>query len=173
MSSILPEPEPGESQYQRQSLSVLNGAAPERFSYEVVHHVPGRVRIRIEELRSKKGFAERFVNALMGEEGVSDNGITSVSVNKWCASAVITYDENILSLQEACLKLDRADFSRASELAPAQAKTQNTWIHSVLKGIERWAPAARSLCCRRLYDYSYRSGRIYSRLHRTKMQGDD
>lgn len=64
--------------------------------YEIVHSIPGRLRVRNEALRRFPGFAEGFIDAL-----ASRSGILSVRVNRRCASAVIVYNPKVLTLRDA------------------------------------------------------------------------
>lgn len=54
---------------------------------EVVHHIPGRVRLRIPELRNCGDLSGWMQGPVLGEFGIQ-----SLRVNLWCASVVITYD---------------------------------------------------------------------------------
>ena len=54
---------------------------------EVVHHIPGRVRLRVPELRTC-GDLSRWMKGPV----FSEFGIQTLRVNLWCASVVITYD---------------------------------------------------------------------------------
>jgi P-type Cu2+ transporter len=71
-------------------------------AYEIVHAVPGRLRVRIAELRTVPGFADGFIASFMAHAG-----ILGVRVNAWCASAVISYDPTMLTLQDARRALDK------------------------------------------------------------------
>jgi heavy metal translocating P-type ATPase len=54
---------------------------------EIVHHIPGRIRLRIPELRDC-GDLSRWMEGPV----LSQLGIKSFRVNAWCASVVIFYD---------------------------------------------------------------------------------
>src|SRR5947209_8344490 len=54
---------------------------------EVVHHIPGRVRLRIPELHNCGD-----LSGWMKGPVLTQFGIQSFRVNLWCASVVITYD---------------------------------------------------------------------------------
>src|SRR5947209_4079106 len=57
---------------------------------EVVHHIPGRIRLRVPELRDC-GDLSRWLKGPV----LSELGIESFRVNQWCASVVITYNAAI------------------------------------------------------------------------------
>jgi heavy metal translocating P-type ATPase len=54
---------------------------------EVIHHVPGRVRLRIPELRDSGDLSTWIKGPVLTEMGIQ-----SFRVNSWCASVVVTYD---------------------------------------------------------------------------------
>src|SRR5438128_1748161 len=56
---------------------------------EVVHHVPGRIRLRIPELHACTALSRWMKGPVL-----SELGIESFRVNTWCASVVITYDRS-------------------------------------------------------------------------------
>ncbi len=53
---------------------------------EVVHSVPGRLRLRVPALESQPDLAERILSA-----GMAYPGVRSVRVNLWCASVAVEY----------------------------------------------------------------------------------
>ncbi|MCU1292196.1 MAG: hypothetical protein JWP08_1046, partial [Bryobacterales bacterium] len=57
---------------------------------EVIHHVPGRVRLRISELRDCGDLSTWIKGPVL-----TGLGIQSFRVNSWCASVVVTYDSSI------------------------------------------------------------------------------
>lgn len=57
---------------------------------EVIHHVPGRVRLRISELRDCGDLSTWIKGPVLTELGIQ-----SFRVNSWCASVVVTYDSSI------------------------------------------------------------------------------
>lgn len=95
------------------SAAGLAGGVP----YEIVHAIPGRLRVRIETLRRAPGFATGFVAAFMAHPG-----ILGVRVNRWCASAVVTYDPTMLTLQEARRTLEGTPLVAAPRAAPPAAE---------------------------------------------------
>lgn len=146
MSSVMSEDEcPGRAQLlldREAEMSSSDELYCLRFKYEVVHCVPGRLRVRIDELGSKPGFAESFVSALMDKEGA---GIISVRVNTWCASAVIAYDEDRLTFRMMCGTLDAAEIDVRKANLPEKATRQQNWLTTVVETIEKWAPAYMQL----------------------------
>jgi hypothetical protein len=66
----------------------------------IVHSVPGRIRLRIEQLTKDANFAKRLERLLMNDEC-----IISVRINRVAASVVISYDSGELSDFDLGLKL--------------------------------------------------------------------
>jgi heavy metal translocating P-type ATPase len=79
--------------------------------YTVIHSLPGRVRVRVEALRDPI-LARRFADWVGAQ-----NGIIKIHVNSACASATITYDDNVLSLSST---MDGFDEARALPADPSQ-----------------------------------------------------
>lgn len=61
-------------------------------SFEVLHAIPGRVRLRIPETKRDPALADRIVEWLLGKQG-----IMWVRANPTCASVTVGYDSRILS----------------------------------------------------------------------------
>lgn len=59
---------------------------------EIVHFIPGRVRLRATELRGQDAFAERIQARLAQVPGIS-----RVDINTLTGSVLITYDGQVLS----------------------------------------------------------------------------
>jgi hypothetical protein len=103
--------------------------------YEVVHALPGRLRVRIDELASP-GFAERLTTALMRHPA-----ILGVRVNCWCASAVITYDSAMLSSPEAAQFLAVIPIPMTAPGPPADSTSRpEPGIRGLLAVAERVVP---------------------------------
>ncbi len=60
-------------------------------SFEVVHAVPGRTRIRLPRIKDDNAFADNVADHLLHKPGV-----TSVRINQACASMVVCYDTSQL-----------------------------------------------------------------------------
>lgn len=73
-------------------------------SFEVLHALPGRLRLGIPEIKHNPALADTIAQNL-----IERPGITSVRVNTACASVVISYDTSVLGvfLPEKHLKLQR------------------------------------------------------------------
>ncbi|MBX9722290.1 MAG: hypothetical protein K2X81_12895, partial [Candidatus Obscuribacterales bacterium] len=63
-------------------------------SFEVLHSVRGRIRLKVKELSFNDELARGFVEAAMNLEG-----ITSVRANSWCGSVIICFDETVVTLE--------------------------------------------------------------------------
>lgn len=78
--------------FERSQFKLIRGGRAEvarrpALECTVVHHVPGRVRLRLPLLKSAAGFAEHLRAALARQPG-----IISVRVTAACASVVVTFD---------------------------------------------------------------------------------
>ncbi|MBX9688046.1 MAG: heavy metal translocating P-type ATPase [Candidatus Obscuribacterales bacterium] len=69
----------------------------ERFllSFELLHAVQGRVRLKVKELAFNEKLAASFTDATMKIEGV-----VSVRCNSWCGSVIIHFDESKISQEK-------------------------------------------------------------------------
>lgn len=118
------------------TASVLAGG----IEYDIVHTVPGRLRVRIEALRGTRGFADGFVKAFM-----ANAGILSVRINHWCASAVITYDPTMLTLQQTRSTLDGVRLlpppALGSAIEPELVRPSQRGISAMIASVSRIAPA--------------------------------
>lgn len=61
-------------------------------SFELQHAVSGRVRLKVAGLSFDEKLAGSFVEAVQNLDGV-----LSVRANTWCASVIITFEENVVS----------------------------------------------------------------------------
>ncbi len=59
---------------------------------EIVHSLPGRLRLRVPAIAADEGFAAGFRQFLLAQPGI--NG---VRLNSWAASVVITYDPAVIT----------------------------------------------------------------------------
>ncbi len=73
---------------------------------QIIHHLPGRVRLRIHRLSYDRPFAGRFQHLLKAA-----NKVETVRLNHWAASVVITYNpENKLDIEEYIVDIiEKAD----------------------------------------------------------------
>ncbi|SRR5579875_276700 len=143
-----PDPSP-----QRASLPQPGGAEPRTrltvekggdvtVRYALRHVVPGRVRIRVEELAHDGEFGKRLRGLLMAEPGV-----TSVRVNRWCASAIITYDTSRSTLGQIIDRLDRGGVWSAEPYVEPPETGQKAppplvaFLSRVVEAIEKLTPA--------------------------------
>lgn len=111
-------------------------------NYTLVHAVPGRVRLRMEELRRDKDFIARFINYFNAV-----GGVTSIRINSWCASAVIEYDCGCMSLGALLDLLDEGGVWTAAPHVESPRKAAGArsaltrWLGQLVEAIERLAPA--------------------------------
>lgn len=80
--------------------ALTDGMSVDFVPYEVVHRVPGRIRLRIPRLKKEPAFAERYAQFVAAQPGVK-----SVRVNRACASAVVEYDLQLLPPSEVAAAL--------------------------------------------------------------------
>jgi Cu2+-exporting ATPase len=139
MRAAVPEPKSNKtSEAILRAVPVGKEASAAKFHYEVVHSLPGRFRVCIDELKTDSEFSRRFAGAVLDGQ----SGITSVRVNTWNGSAVITYDESNLDFTRVCRHLDRLDVYSAPEPAACLSDRKKHWLHDTLNAIEEVAPGA-------------------------------
>jgi heavy metal translocating P-type ATPase len=104
--------------------------------YAVVHALPGRVRLRLEVLKHRSQLAPQLASVLLEQPG-----IVSVRSNTWCASMVIVYDADTLSLQEVERALRRAVVTPLppARIPPAPAPPAGR-LARLAAAVERVAP---------------------------------
>lgn len=76
--------------------------SPDRvlISFELLHEIRGRIRLRIPELKGKEDLSASFVEAIYKVPGV-----VSASANSWCGSVTINFDEDKVSKDRLLGKL--------------------------------------------------------------------
>lgn len=97
-------------------------------SFELQHSVRGRLRLKIKELGFNDVLSRAFVDAVQDIEGV-----TSVRVNTWCASVIISFDEQVINGERLVGKL------RKLQLGVRQSKPALPHVFSRLKLLIRFA----------------------------------
>ncbi|MBV9085000.1 MAG: hypothetical protein JOZ62_20165, partial [Acidobacteriaceae bacterium] len=108
---------------------------------EVVHHVPGRLRLRLPELRNCSDLST-WIKGPMGTQP----GIGSVRVNPWCASVVIYYDAGVPNfVRELLAALEFFAIESASAL-PAKAEPAAP-IRGGIHGLWEWLRESSKLLC--------------------------
>jgi Cu2+-exporting ATPase len=114
----------------------------ESIRYELLHVVPGRVRLKIEALRHEADFAQRFRALLMAQAGVQ-----RVRVNDWCASAIIEYCPEKCTVGSILDRLDQGGVWSVEPYVEPCASTEKSqsklvkWLTKFIETIERLAPA--------------------------------
>jgi heavy metal translocating P-type ATPase len=108
--------------------------------YEVVHSSKGRLRVRVPRLRDDPEFADGFVRYF-----IDCAGISGVRVNRWCGSAVITYDPGLLTSSEAQTAVAAAQPIPATAVGPVDPHLQPSLLNRVLGCEERMLPPGRQL----------------------------
>src|SRR5947199_4463080 len=88
---------------------------------EVVHHIPGRIRLRIPKLYNC-GDVSGWIKGPV----LSEFGIQSLRVNLWCASVVITYDPATPGVVNRLLTA-LAFFTLPARRPEAETSAQPTW----------------------------------------------
>ena len=108
--------------------------------YEVVHSARGRLRVHVPRLLDDPEFADGFMRYFIDRAGIND-----VRVNRWCGSAVITYDPDVLTLHEAQSVVAAARPIPATALGPVESHLQPSLLNRVLGWEERTLPPGRQL----------------------------
>lgn len=72
--------------------------------YQIVHSLPGRIRMRLPRIKSDDVFAERLQSYLYGL-----SGITSIRLSKDCASLTLKFDDAFFSPEDTFAELDEND----------------------------------------------------------------
>jgi heavy metal translocating P-type ATPase len=118
------------------SAPVGPSASSVRHPYEVVHALPGRVRLRLQVLKHTPRLAPQLASALLEHPG-----IVNVRSNTWCASMVVVYDADTLSLQEVERTLRRAVVAPLppAGIPPAASPTADR-LARLAAAVERVAP---------------------------------
>lgn len=117
-------------------------ARPLEIHYTVAHVVPGRLRLKLEDLRHDPDFANHFRGFLMELPGLQ-----AVRVNPWCASAIVEYDPQKVNLSAILDRLDQGGVWSAIphvEVLSGQAGRKSAlvnWLAQVVDTVERLAPA--------------------------------
>jgi len=118
-------------------------AAPVQFGqirYAVLHTLPGRVRLRVRELRDRPELAGRLTVLISSLKGVE-----CVRLNRWCANLVITFDRQLITLGQILDLLDGGGVWTAEPEVveePVRTLAKQSWLSRVIFWIERFAPAA-------------------------------
>ncbi len=80
-------------------------------SSDVIHQVPGRVRLRVPDLKNDPTLGDRVVGFLRQQPGVSD-----ARVNLACAALVVSYDPSRVGLEQILAWLGRAATASSSSI---------------------------------------------------------
>ncbi len=86
---------------------------------EIVHHVPGRIRLRLPELAESSDLSTWIKGPLLDELGIQ-----SYRVNPWCASVIICYDRSAPGFSEHLLSALES-FSLPSPDETGEAKRED------------------------------------------------
>ncbi len=89
---------------------------------EIVHHIPGRVRLRVPALTARPRLAEPLAQYLGDQPGV-----TGVGVNTWCDSVTVTFDPTRWTAESLCrfvraLRHEDVEASRRKNPSNGQAQ---------------------------------------------------
>ncbi len=87
-----------------------------------VHSVPGRLRVRLYNVRKNPGAAEKIKNCLL-----DIRGIRSVDVSTLTGSVTINYDANVLSASDLLAFLNGQGFLDLTETPAANRNNEETY----------------------------------------------
>lgn len=96
-------------------------------AYDVVHALPGRVRLRIPRLKHDAAFAERYNRFVAAQPGVR-----AVRVNRACASVVVAYDLARLDPADAAAALTTLTRRQRDDAASRSPAAPPSWQRALL-----------------------------------------
>lgn len=85
-------------------------------AYEVVHEVPGRLRLRVPRIKKDASLSDRLVAFL-----VEQSGVTGARVSSTCASIVVTYDRERVSPSQVVAWVGRAAITATTRVVRRSA----------------------------------------------------
>src|ERR1700722_16321497 len=85
--------------------------------YQVLHQMPGRIRLRVNNLRYDSQHASACILQIS-----SLKGILEVRTNYWCASTIIEYDPIVVSAEAVLERLDQLAYDAHELIVPSQRK---------------------------------------------------
>lgn len=110
------------------SYSLLN--------FELVHQVAGRVRLRLPELLTEDDLEQSLAEAIAKIEG-----ITTVRINRWCASIIIHFDETLLPADRLLSKVRKLNVVAIPRTEQPRLGSRFLCLLRIMLGkIERIAP---------------------------------
>ncbi|HEY1260920.1 MAG TPA: hypothetical protein VGF34_16845 [Stellaceae bacterium] len=98
-----------------------------------VHHVPGRLRVKIARLQGNSGFG-----LVIREDLRLLGGVTDVDVNEMTGSLIVHYDRRRVSIAEIWRLLHRAGLV-ASALPPISVESPQEFRQAEVEGAEKLA----------------------------------
>lgn len=124
----------------RKPDGAAHSSQSDRLFFSIVHSLPGRMRLRI--FNPYRDF-RRIVNSL--DSLLEVPGVSSVRVNAWCASAIVTFDPTVLSSETLIASLEQLRPDTAENL-PSRSRLRTTagapaWLNSFFLFMESIAPA--------------------------------
>lgn len=100
-----------------------------KLDYQVLHQSPGRMRLRVHNLRYDSQRASACILQIAGMKG-----ILHVRTNYWCASTVIEYDPAFISPELILSSLAQLDYDSNGLIAPDQRKhSENLFVRLLRK----------------------------------------
>ena len=113
-----------------------SGAA--RLTYDVVHSLPGRLRLRVYDMRRDA----QLVSACLLQLG-SHEGIVAVTTNFWCASAIVKYDPQALAEDDVLALVNRLEWPMDAPSGEVSAPSLLVRaIRKILLVLDKTLPAA-------------------------------
>ncbi|MGH9550713.1 MAG: HMA2 domain-containing protein, partial [Terriglobales bacterium] len=106
------------------------------YDYTVAHHLPGRLRLIVEQLKSDP---ETTSCAFVSLGTV--NGVLSVRTNYWAASVVVNYDASLISEAELLELIDALQPGGATEFEPPRLTLIARLLNGALRLLDKTLPA--------------------------------
>src|SRR5262249_54253684 len=95
-----------------------------RIDCEVVHAIPGRLRLRLNELAVFDGLREAFRAFVKSCPGVED-----VRLNSACRSVVVEYDESAARADDLIAKIEKLSAGRLAESSAGDSPSElPSWV---------------------------------------------
>jgi P-type Cu2+ transporter len=112
------------------SAEIDRSEGKQKLDYQVVHQMPGRLRLRVESLRFDSEHASACILQVAAVKGV-----LQVRTNYWCASTVIEYDPTVVAAQSIIERLDQLEYDSHELITPIQRKHSESLVVRLLRKV--------------------------------------
>lgn len=102
-----------------------------RLDYQIVHSLPGRIRLRLPRIKSDVVFAERLQSYLYGLSGIS-----SVRLTRDSASVTLLFDDAFFSPEDTFCELDEDDILLCDSPLGKEANLERNEIYRFANALE-------------------------------------